>query len=216
MSAAIVGLVGIVVGALLGGTGKYFTQRRDAWLKARASGLALLAEVRAVRAALAAGRLTTVVAIEGWTTHGEVLASFRRGNYPSGLVASEWLKLAAGFAELATLDAKAVRDEAWTERVDHELRAAQEILKGFEHDPAVLPSVIEAGVSRYLKQLALLAVGLLVLGRFAMADAGDEHGWVRISLDVGLLSSVVTVGLVVAALVWRPRPDAESSEVMAP
>lgn len=49
MDQALIGLAGIVVGALLGGTGKYFTQRRDAWARARTSGLLLLADVRALR-----------------------------------------------------------------------------------------------------------------------------------------------------------------------
>jgi hypothetical protein len=48
MGDALIAFAGIVVGALLGGTGKYFTQRRDAWIVTRASGLLLLADVHAL------------------------------------------------------------------------------------------------------------------------------------------------------------------------
>jgi hypothetical protein len=50
---ALIGLAGVFVGAALGGTGKYFTTRRDRWLVARASGLILLADTQAILASRA-------------------------------------------------------------------------------------------------------------------------------------------------------------------
>ena len=159
---AVIGVVGIVVGAVLGGTGKYFTQRRDAWVRARASGLALLAQVRWARVALAEGHLTTEISVADWKTHGPVLASFRPGNYPSGLNASQWLELARLVTVLARLDAMPYRGGTWMSSATYELRNAQKILDRFEHDPPVLASVIRTSASRHPKTLATVALGLVV------------------------------------------------------
>jgi hypothetical protein len=99
---ALVALAGIVVGALLGGTGRYWLLRRGAWSRARTSGLLLLADVRALRAAQPTDRIVTEteLGVRSWASSREVLAGFRRGNFPNGYRAPEWLELAEHFARL--------------------------------------------------------------------------------------------------------------------
>jgi hypothetical protein len=141
MEQALIGLAGIVVGVLLGGTGTYFTQRRDAWTKAL----------------LAAKRTDPVVArtelgLKSWRRAGKPLARFRVGNYPSGFKAGEWLLLAARFARLERLNGTPQdrRDDEWWATVRAELSAAEELLERFSSDPKVLPYVIRASVSERL------------------------------------------------------------------
>lgn len=146
MSEALIGLAGIVVGVLLGGIGKYFTQRRDAWARARTSGLLLLADVRTL---LAAGPTDPVVAetavgINSWKAHRETLAGFRRGTFPSGLRAPEWLALAECFAHLERLRAARDKDrgvEEW-KKATEQLQRAEKLLNRFENDPPVVPYVV--------------------------------------------------------------------------
>lgn len=151
MDQAIIGLAGIVVGALLGGTGKYFTQRRDAWIQARTSGLLLLADVRALRDAQITDRIVaeTEVGVKSWQSHRQVLAGFRRGNYPNGFKASEWLTLASCFAHLNELHATRQMggDGEWWSCVRRELVAAERLLARFEDDPRVLTYVIRTSVA---------------------------------------------------------------------
>lgn len=152
MTEALIGLGGVVVGAVLGGTGKYWLLRRDAWREARTSGLLLLADVRAIRAAPPAARVVsdTELGVKSWQLHREALAGFRQGNFPSGFRAPEWLKLAGHFAQLnelygtGQLDA---RDDDWG-RAKEELAGAEGLLIRFEQDPPVFWYVVQAAIKR--------------------------------------------------------------------
>jgi hypothetical protein len=143
---ALVAVAGIVIGALLGGSGKYFTSRRDAWAEARASGLLLLAGVRAVREARLADPFDASFGVESWESNEAILAHFRRGSFPNGFKAPEWLALAACFARLERFQAQpqADRGDEWSTGVDSELLAAEELLSPFEDDPPVVGYVIRA------------------------------------------------------------------------
>jgi hypothetical protein len=115
--------------------------------------------------------LTTAINVVGWQTHGPVLASFRPGNYPSGLDASQWLDLAQVVAELARLDAMTDRSVRWQSGANGQLRAAEEILCDFKRDPPVLGFVIRTAASRHRKALVVCALGLIALGLAAIALA---------------------------------------------
>ena len=149
---ALIGLAGIVVGTLLGGTGKYWLLRRDAWREARTSGRLLLADVRALRRAHAAARVVsdTELGVNTWASHRQVLAGFRRGSFPNGFKAPEWLELAGRFAELEELYHSRQRkgDGKWWSRAQDELASAESLLVRFEHDPPVLGYVILATLRR--------------------------------------------------------------------
>jgi hypothetical protein len=150
MDQALIGLAGIVVGALLGGTGKYFTQRRDAWRQARASGLLLLADVKALLLATDCDPVIarTELGVASWNAQREVLAAFRKGKYPSGFVANEWLSLADCFARLESLYATrpAQHDVEWWGKVRAQLSTAAVLLARFSKDPPVVRSVIKAAL----------------------------------------------------------------------
>jgi hypothetical protein len=154
MVQALIGLGGVVVGVLMGGTGKYFTQRRDAWTQARASGLLLLADVSALLDALPTDRVVaeTELGVRSWESHRQALAGFRRGIYPNGFKASEWLTLAHCFAQLNKLHAtrQTNRNGEWWERVRGELAQAEQLLDQFQNDPRVLPYVIRTGARTVL------------------------------------------------------------------
>jgi hypothetical protein len=143
---ALVAVAGIVIGALLGGSGKYFTSRRDAWAKARQGGLLLLAQVRALLAAGPSGTVNADISlgVESWKSHEATLAHFRRGSFPNGFKAPEWLALAACFARLERFQAEPEggRDEEWRKSVGDELLAAEQLLEQFEDDPPVLGYVV--------------------------------------------------------------------------
>lgn len=151
MDDALIAVGGVVVGALLGGTGKYFTQRRDVWTQTRASGLLLLADVRALRDAQLTDRIVaeTAIGVKTWKAHREVLVRFRRGNYPSGFIASEWLTLARCFAHLDELqaDLSSGRDAEWWQAVQRELKAAEQLLARFEPDGPVLRYVVRTSIA---------------------------------------------------------------------
>jgi hypothetical protein len=147
MDQALIGLAGIVIGILLGGTGKYFTQRRDAWIQARASGLLILADVCALLDAqpddpVVAG---TELGVKTWESHRQTLAAFRKGTYPNGFKANEWLCLARHFAALETLNAKrpsSEEDGAWWVCAQREFVEAKRLLARFEKDPPVVRHAI--------------------------------------------------------------------------
>ena len=146
MDEALIGLAGIVAGAVLGGTGKYWLLRRDAWTEARTSGLLLLADVRALCGAEPGSRVVTgtELGLKSWEAHREVLAGFRRGRFPNGFRAPEWLELARHFAHLKELDPAYLTDgdgDRWSE-AQAELKAAERLLVRFELDPPVLGYVI--------------------------------------------------------------------------
>jgi hypothetical protein len=144
---ALVGLAGIVFGALLGGTGRYWLLRRDAWSRARTSGLLLLADVRALRAAEPTDRIVsqTELGVTSWASQREVLAGFRRGNFPNGYRSPEWLELASHFARLDQLrDGWQPADGEKWRRAQAELEAAEHLLGRFENDPPVFGYVIKA------------------------------------------------------------------------
>jgi hypothetical protein len=147
VDAAVTGLAGVAIGTALGGTGKYFSLRRDAWREARTSGLLLLADVQALRDVdatdefVAHSRLGT----KSWRAQCQTLASFRRGSYPSGFRAPEWLTLAGHFAQLERLDAARVAKEGdWWSSAQTELAGAEKLLAHFANDPPVLTYVLEA------------------------------------------------------------------------
>jgi hypothetical protein len=152
MTEALIGLAGVVVGTLLGGTGKYWLLRRDAWSKARTSGLLLLADVRALIAAQAADQVVsdTELGVKSWESQREVLAGFRQGNFPNGFRAPEWLALAAHFAQLRELYGgfQPDRDADRWRRAQHELEAAAGLLARFEQDPPVLGYVVRSAIGR--------------------------------------------------------------------
>ena len=151
MDEALVGLAGIVVGALLGGTGRYWLLRRDAWSQARASGLLLLADVRALRAAQPTDRVVseTELGVRSWASAREVLAGFRRGNFPNGYRAPEWLELAGHFARLDQLrNGWEPADGMEWRRAQAELEAAERLLGRFENDPPVFGYVVKGTFRR--------------------------------------------------------------------
>lgn len=152
MAEALIGVVGIVVGALLGGTGKYWLLRRDAWSEARTSGLLLLADVRTLRNADATAHVVseTRAGAKSWETHREILAGFRRGNFPNGFRAPEWLELASHFARLEQIYAvqRPEGSTGWWSQAKTELAAAELLLARFDDDPAVFGYVVRATVRR--------------------------------------------------------------------
>jgi hypothetical protein len=161
MDSGLIGVAGIVVGATFGATTKYFTRRRDAWLVARTAGLLLLADVRALARAERTDPIVsaTGVGVRSWEAQRETLAAFRRGNYPNGLRASEWLALAGHFANLGVLSAvlEADRDSAWWDRVRPESAAADHLLRRFEYDPSVFGYVVLAGLVGKARRDSILA-----------------------------------------------------------
>jgi hypothetical protein len=158
---ALIGLAGVVAGVLLGGAGKYWTQRRDAWKEARASGLLLLAHIRALQDTQPSSRLVSdsKLGVIAWEEHQATLAGFRRGSFPNGLKAAEWLRLAERFARLAQLhsrrndgwwrDPTSLPDAAvsWWNEATAELQAADLLLADFANDP---PVVLHAILLRFL------------------------------------------------------------------
>lgn len=149
---ALIGLAGILVGTLLGGTGKYWLLRRDAWRDARTSGLLLLADVRALLEAQATARVVsdTELGVKSWQSHRQVLAGFRRGNFPNGFRAPEWLELARHFAHLDELYAghESERGREWWKHAQAELAEAERLLARFEDDPPVLRYIVQARFRR--------------------------------------------------------------------
>ena len=139
---------GILVGAFLGGIGKYWALRRDAWKAARAGGLLLLSDVVLVRKAEPSDPIVsdTALGVKTWETHREVLAGFRRGTFPHGLKAQEWLELAGHFAKLSELYTTRgySTDGEWSEEAQKELAYAERLLAGFRDDPPVFLYVIKA------------------------------------------------------------------------
>jgi len=116
------------------------------------SGLLLLADVRAIRASEPTARVVseTELGVKTWHLHREVLAGFRRGSFPSGFQAPEWLQLAAHFAQLnelygtGQLDA---REDDWR-RAQEELAAAEGLVVRFESDPKVFWYVVQSALKR--------------------------------------------------------------------
>jgi hypothetical protein len=155
VDSALIGIAGAVLGLFLGGTGKYFTQRRDAWLPARAAGLQLLANIRALGDVSDGDSAVAAcdTAIGAWALQGEALAVFRRGSYPSGLKASEWLKLATCFATLERLSS--TRGEDWQADIKQQFNDVERLLKPFENDPAVVSFVFKTGCKKAWKRAGL-------------------------------------------------------------
>jgi hypothetical protein len=146
---ALIGLAGVVIGTALGGTAKYWSLRRDAWRAARTSGLLLLADVRALRAAepSAAVVANTRLAVATWEAHRQTLAGFRQGSFPNGFKAHEWLELAGHFARLEQIDAdRQLGGDGWWSRAEAALADAERLLDRFESDPPVLGYVLRAGL----------------------------------------------------------------------
>jgi hypothetical protein len=152
LAGALAGVAGVVLGTVLGGTGKYWLLRRDAWSEARASGLILLADVRAVREAEPGARVVsdTELGVKSWDSHRQVLAKFRRGNFPNGFQAKEWLELARHFALLKELNSRSQTDELgdWWNSAESELAAAERLLVRFERDPKIFWYVVWATIRR--------------------------------------------------------------------
>jgi hypothetical protein len=156
---ALIGLAGVFVGAVgtaFTGAGKYFTNRRDAWIVARASGLILLADARATLASQShGGDIDISPLLTSWQANRVILAGFRRGAYPSGFRASEWLALAAGFARLTTLNEvkQCERDARWQAAASNEARGVEALLDDFADDPKVFSSVLRTGAANSKKRL---------------------------------------------------------------
>lgn len=173
MDEALIGLAGIVVGVLLGAAGTYFRLRRDLWAEARANALVLLADVRALKSRPSDQVLAdTLLVTKNWDSRGEALVRFRRGNYPSGLKACEWLKLAGHFAELRKLSARGVSpaDTQCLGDVQKELKGAEVVLDGFASDPPVLPYVVATGVKEGWMACLGLAILALVIVLYVLGD----------------------------------------------
>jgi hypothetical protein len=155
VDSALIGIAGAVLGLFLGGTGKYFTQRRDAWLPARAAGLLLLANMRALGDLRDENSTAAAcdTAIGAWERQREALALFRRGSYPSGLKALQWLELAGCFATLERLSA--IRGKGWKADVKLQITKVEDLLESFEKDPAVVPYVFKAGCRKAWKRVGL-------------------------------------------------------------
>jgi hypothetical protein len=149
---ALIAIAGAVVGTALGGTGKYWLLRRDAWREARTSGLLLLADVRALCQAEAGARIVTDTefGVKTWESQRQVLAGFRRGNFPNGYRAPEWLELAGHFAELREFYSEYHPDEnddLWR-RAKEKLAAAECLLVRFREDPPVFWYVVKGSIWR--------------------------------------------------------------------
>ena len=152
LEAVLSGVAGAVLGVVLGGTGKYWALRRDAWTEARTSGLLLLADVRALLAAAETDAFVTRtrLGVVSWEAHRETLAGFRRGSFPNGFTAPEWLELAAHFAELELLADVHPSGGAgdWWAQARTSWTAAETLLARFEHDPRVARYVLTASFRR--------------------------------------------------------------------
>lgn len=141
MSAAIFGLVGVVVGGLIAASATYFMERRTGWTEARAAALLLYADLEHSLAHLERDRadyagLAKVVE-QAWPEHRAALL-FRAGTFPSGLTADEWIKLDGVMTSLEF----AVRGTDPDDALRHG-RAAVRILEVFRPDrPAVIQSLL--------------------------------------------------------------------------
>jgi hypothetical protein len=149
---ALIAIGAAILGTAAGGTGKYWLLRRDAWREARTSGLLLLADVRALCKAKASDRIVTDTefGVKTWGSQREVLAGFRKGNFPNGYKAPEWLELAGLFAELKELYSKyqaRQNDDLWRD-AKKKLGDAKCLLDRFEDDPSVFWYVVKASVMR--------------------------------------------------------------------
>jgi hypothetical protein len=140
VTAAIFGLVGVVVGAIIASAGQYFIDRRGNWNAARAAGLVLYSildrsekMVKADPASMANEALA-----EAWAANREALL-FRRGNFPSGLSVAQWLALGDHFAQLELL----ARDSSTRPQLLKEVAAAKAILEGFTYDDFTLPTLVQ-------------------------------------------------------------------------
>jgi hypothetical protein len=104
MTAAVFGLVGVIIGGLITTWAAYFMERRKAWVAARSAGLQLYAQLSGaleLEPARCAER-TLLVATAAWPEHREALL-FRTGVFPSGLTSAEWLSLARSMAQIERL-----------------------------------------------------------------------------------------------------------------
>jgi len=190
---ALIGLAGIVVGALLGATGTYFRLRRDAWTEARANGLVLLADVRALRRAEPTDQVVagTQLGIKTWDSRAEALVRYRRGNYPSGLKARDWLELAGHFAQLRELGASTrAADASWWGDVQQELSGAEGLLAHFEKDEPVLAYVIVTGQREGWKALLALAISAALVIVFVV---GDLPWWAAVAVLVVAITIVAVL-----------------------
>jgi hypothetical protein len=191
---AVIGLAGIVVGALLGATGTYFRLRRDAWIEARANALLLLADVRALRHAKATDEVVarTQLGVKTWDARAEALVRYRRGNYPSGLRAGGWLELAGHFARLRTLGASTRRpDASWWREVQKELTGAHGLLTHFEKDEPVLAYVIVTGAREGRNALLALAIFIALALVFVFVDLAWWVGAVILLVAITIVAVFV-------------------------
>jgi hypothetical protein len=151
LTALLSGVGGALLATLVGGTGKYWALRRDAWTLARTSGLLLLADVRELLAAKPTDDVvaTTRLGVASWEAHRETLAAFRRGSFPNGYQAKEWLDLAVHFARLERLGARPeANDTAWWLEAKNSLTAAEELLRRFQDDPRIVGYVLAGSFRR--------------------------------------------------------------------
>jgi hypothetical protein len=153
MTAAVFGLLGVVVGGFLTAMAGYFMDRRKAWTSARAAGLQLTADLEMLVEELKAKRTPRDLGTTSWMAHREALL-FRQGSFPSGLNAATWLDLARRFNRLEHIEAsfdEKRRPEALTE-----LEKAVDTLKVFEPDPPALGVFVSRVLGRITRPWTLM------------------------------------------------------------
>jgi len=144
MTEAVFGVVGVVLGAILGAGASYFMVRRKSWSDARDAALLLLEELHVAQRALERGTYEPGgLGVAAWQNNRRAL-TFRKGCYPSGLHALEWLDLAAAFDNLRLLDrcSSSERDETWLVTAHDNIEHARRLVHPFELDPPVLSTFV--------------------------------------------------------------------------
>jgi hypothetical protein len=142
MTAAIFGLVGVLVGAFIAGLAAYFMERRTGWLAARAAALLTIEDLEDAKAELSRAdsdvslvKQTIDRVLKGWEERREALL-YRKGTSPSGITAAQWLNLGSRFRQLRPLDKP--EDDRDREKVITDIL---DVLKVFEEDGHALPRV---------------------------------------------------------------------------
>jgi len=142
-------LIGVLLGGILGAGASYLMVRRKSWSDARAAALRILEDLHLAEIVLGQGTdyefppWAGDLGVRSWQRHREAL-TFRKGYYPSGLHALEWLELAATFGDLRLLNewSASERDEAWGVSAHKNVTYAQSLLKQFEDDPPALKTFL--------------------------------------------------------------------------
>jgi hypothetical protein len=117
MGQAVIGLIGVIVGALISGTGTFLLARRQEARQARAAARLLEVELRAVAADLHLLRES----LQASDSHGDLRSGLRLPPQPAWtehkpllaavLTASEWYAVAAAYESIDSLRAASSKDE---------------------------------------------------------------------------------------------------------